>query len=157
MYVTYVQICPLLYLTLFSSRACKNCEGDCFCESLCLSVYHHSLWHILHSPGFKPDWTRQIFFTRHCCILWEFIFCPLMKADTGTKLVSVLIMVTQWSLLSSLYFWLGGWRDEKGYIFFSFFLCSTLQQPLSIIFLLYIYWVWCWYKDIIMRRICVYL
>lgn len=46
MYVTYVQMCPPL--------TCVLSIPHCFCESLCLSVYHHSLWHVLHSPNLKP-------------------------------------------------------------------------------------------------------
>lgn len=47
--------------------------------------------------------------------------------------------------------------ETRGVIYFLvFFLCSTLQQPLSL-FSYCNYWVWCWYKDIIMRHISVYL
>lgn len=71
----------LLYLTWFSSRACSLWRGSWFfCESPCLSVCHHSPWHVLQSPSFKAlPWTSRVIST--CCFWPEFIVCPLLKAD----------------------------------------------------------------------------
>lgn len=58
-----------------------HCEEDHgFCESPCLSVCHHSPWHVLQSPSFKAlPWTSRVIST--CCFWPEFIVCPLLKAD----------------------------------------------------------------------------
>ena len=116
-----------LYLTLFSSRACKMFRGSWF---LWVSLsHHHSLWHVIRSLNLKP---KQGKYFLHVVILWEFIFCPLKKADMGTKLVSV------WSWSHNKAYWVictfsteAEERWEK-VIFFCFCLCSTLQQPLSL-------------------------
>lgn len=99
------------------------------CASLCVSsLFVACSSENLSCPSAEA---RRVFFTWHCCILWEFIFCPLMKADTGTKLVSV------WSWSHNKAYWIictfyveGG--EKRRVIFFSFFLCSTLQRPLSL-------------------------
>lgn len=75
-----------------------------------LSVYHHSLWHVLQKTG--------EYFLPGTVVYCESLFSALlMKADTGTKLVSVWSWSHNKSLLNYLYFLRGGRRDEKGYIF----------------------------------------
>lgn len=93
-YVTLVQMCPLYTSRCSPPEHDVNCEEDHgFSESCVFSLCVITLWHVPHQPQFKkpltsePPTRGEVFFTRHCCILWEFIFCPLTKADTGTKLV----------------------------------------------------------------------
>lgn len=63
-----------------------------FCFFFSGVVYHYSVARQLCPRSFLKDE-----FLTHCCIKWEFLFCfcfyffcPPVKADTGTKLVSVL-------------------------------------------------------------------
>lgn len=116
----YRCVVPTAHRFLWEHEYCGEDHG--FCESPWLSVYHPSLLHVPPSPSCKAPVYKvpnmASIFTGHCCILWEFIFCPPMKADAGTKLVSVFSWPHRKSLLNYLYFWLGGWRNEKGYIFF---------------------------------------
>lgn len=157
MCVTLVQMCPL-YLTLFCLRACILWRGWWFLwVSLLLCVIAlcgmFFIAPVLKLSCKKP-WTRQVFLPG-TDVFCERLFSALWRKLTrGAKLVSVL----SWSHNKA--YWIICTSDLAGemrrFLFFSFFLCSTLQQPLSL-FSYCIYWVWCWYEHIIMRHICVYL
>lgn len=89
---TEKRVSHLYRCVLCCESMCVSWRGSCFFY-VSLSVDHLSLWHV--SPSNCKALMYEVLnvasiFTRHCCILWEFIFCPLTEADAGTKLVSVL-------------------------------------------------------------------
>lgn len=129
----------LLYLMLFCSGACIEDRGV-FVSFFCLSVHQH----VPHRYDLKLSHPRPEggeYFLSGALVFCE-RFCPRMKADTGTKLVRV---HHDHMILNYLYFWLKkAGETRRVLLFFCFFLCSTLQRPLSL-FSYCIYWVWCWY------------
>lgn len=96
-----------------------------------------------------------------------YFFCPPVKADAGTKLVSVLGQDRQKVLLFPfLSFNFSTQRPERRkerayiYIYIYIFKVSLYAAHCSESLLLFsycIYRVWCQYEDVIMRHICVYL
>lgn len=101
--------------------------------SVLVSLYIITLWGMLnHSPNFKAlkALNKASPSTRHCCISWEFIFCPLMKADTGTKLVSLLSWTHNKGCWVICTFYLEAGEMRRGIFFVSFYAAHCSEHCL---------------------------
>lgn len=93
--------CVLGYLTLFSSSACILWRGLYFFVSLFVSLYI-SMSHVLWKYFYQALYFESLF------------FCPSIKADTGSKLVSCLLWPHNKAYWMSYNLCSGGQREEDG-------------------------------------------
>lgn len=75
----------VLYTSHCFPREHVYCEEDHgFCESPRLSVYHHSLWHVLHRPDFNALTSRPR--TRQVFLPGTVVFCESLFSAVSRKL-----------------------------------------------------------------------